>query len=247
MTTNHDASRAFILGGSCELAIDLAGCLVAQGIHPILTHRSEGGKFRIDKALNDAKGKYTCFPLDLRRLDPLTSLDHVLAEGVDYLVDFAQGELEGLVASIDTAAIASYFEANIANRTEVIQRVSRAMISQRKGRMLYVSSVAAGLPNPGQGIYAAAKQACEALYRNIGLELASRGVTTVTLRPGYVDAGRGRRYLEKNTGTALAKVPIGRALTTSEVVDTLMFLLSESAVGFNATVLTMDGGLSAGK
>lgn len=247
MTSFHDGRRAFILGGSCELAIGLAGCLIAKGLHPILTHRSGWGKIRIDEALKVAEGTYTCLSLDLERVDTLTSLDHELADGVDYFVDFAQGELEGLVASTDSGEIASYFEANIANRTEVIQRVSRTMIAQRKGRMVYVSSVAAGQPNPGQGVYAAAKQACEALYRNVGLELASRGVTTVTLRPGYVDAGRGRRYLEKNAGMALAKVPLGRALKTSEVVETVMFLLSESAVGFNATILTMDGGLSAGK
>ena len=81
----------------------------------------------------------------------------------------------------------------------------------------------------------------------MGLELAPRGVTTVTLRPGYVDAGRGQRYLKKNADAALAKVPIGRALDINEVVDTIWFLLSDSAVGFNATILTMDGGLSSGK
>jgi 3-oxoacyl-[acyl-carrier protein] reductase len=247
MTSYQDDSRAFILGGSCELAIGLAKCLVAKGLHPTLTHRSDGGKSRIDEALKAAEGQYTCFPLDLGNVDTLASLDPVLADGVDYWVDFAQGDLEGLVASTDMGAVASYFKVNIANRAEVIQRVSRAMIAQRKGRMVFVSSVAAGQPNPGQGFYAAAKQACEALYRSVGLELASRGVTTVTLRPGYVGTGRGHHYLEKNAGTALAKVPLGRALKTHEVVDTLMFLLSDSAQGFNATVLTMDGGLSAGK
>jgi 3-oxoacyl-[acyl-carrier protein] reductase len=113
--------------------------------------------------------------------------------------------------------------------------------------MVYVSSAAAGRPHPGQGYYAAAKQASEALYRNVGLELSTRGVTAVTLRPGYIDAGRGLRYLEKKADDALAKVPLGRALKIDEVVDAIMFLLSDSAVGFNATILTMDGGLSAGK
>ena len=78
-------------------------------------------------------------------------------------------------------------------------------------------------------------------------ELAGRGVTTAVLRPGYVDAGRGRRYLEQHANQALSKVPLGRALTVTEVVHTIMFLLCEEAVGFNATVLTMDGGMSAGK
>jgi len=53
--------------------------------------------------------------------------------------------------------------------------------------------------------------------------------------------------LKKNADAALLKVPIGRELEVSEVVDTILFLLSDSAAGFNATTLTMDGGMSSGK
>ena len=43
------------------------------------------------------------------------------------------------------------------------------------------------------------------------------------------------------------RIPLGRALTVQEVVEAVMFLLSDNAAGFNATTVTMDGGLSAGK
>jgi 3-oxoacyl-[acyl-carrier protein] reductase len=239
--------RTLILGGGCDLALGLAEALIAENVYPILTHRSVAGEARIHERLMPLDGAYEALCLDLGRKRTFAALEPVLDAGIDAMVDFAQGDLEGLVASAETTAVAAYVEAHIANRAAVIQRVSRAMISRRKGRMVYVSSTAAGMPHPGQGFYAAAKQAAEALYRNVGLELAPRGVTTVTLRPGYVDAGRGRRYLEKSAGAALAKVPLGRALEVREVVDAILFLLSESAVGFNATVLTMDGGLTAGK
>ena len=106
---------------------------------------------------------------------------------------------------------------------------------------------AAVRPNPGQGFYAAAKVASEALYRNLGLELGGRGITTVTLRPGYIDEGRGRAFLESRGDSALAKVPIGRPLTSQEVAETILFYLSDSAGGVNATEISMDGGLTAGK
>ncbi len=247
MTKDGRDRRALILGGSCEVAILLARAMIEKGIHPILTHRSEPAKSRIQASLNPANRKFSCMPLNLGELGSLTPLKQVLGQGMDYLVDFAQGDLEGLVASADSDAMLSYFEANITHRAQVLQLVSRTMTAQRKGRMVYVSSAAAGRPNPGQGFYAAAKQASEALYRNVGLELATCGVTSVTLRPGYIESGRGLRYLEDNADVALSKVPLGRALTVDEVVDSIMFLISDSAVGFNATELTMDGGLTAGK
>lgn len=247
MSLHYSGRRALILGGGCDLALGLARAMISHGLFPVMTHRSKPGRSRITEALHGVKGQYACFTLDLSAPTTLSLPDDPLGRGVDYLVDFAQGDLEGLVASADSDAVRSFFETNIANRARVIQQVARAMVARRKGRMVYVSSLAAERPNPGQGFYAAAKQASEALYRNLGIELAARGVTTVTLRPGYVDAGRGHRYLEKKADAALAQVPLGRALEMSEVVDTIMFLLSDSAVGFNATALTMDGGLSASK
>lgn len=235
-----------LLGGSCRLALDLAEGMIAVGMRPTLCYRNDAGKARIEKHLKGHFGQYAMLLLDLSVVDSAL-LEKAMDQGIDYLVDFAQEDLEGLVASVDTAHARAFFEVNVANRCEVIQRVTRRMVAQRRGRMVYISSAAAGRTNPGQGFYAAAKCAVEALYRNVGIEMAGRGITTVTLRPGYVDAGRGRRFMEKRDGTELAKVPLGRTLTVGEVTDTVMFLLSDGALGFNATVLTMDGGLAAVK
>ena len=121
------------------------------------------------------------------------------------------------------------------------------MLKKKKGRLIFVSSTAADMPNPGQGFYAAAKLASEALYRNLGLELGDRGITTVSLRPGYIDSGRGREYIKTRGEDVLEMVPIKRALTGTEVAETILFLLSDSAAGFNATEISLDGGLTAGK
>jgi 3-oxoacyl-[acyl-carrier protein] reductase len=247
MNLKFSGTRALLLGGSCDMGLALGEAMIASGLIPLLTYRNVLGQERINESLRAHGRKYDAIQLDLGAPEQSNGLDKLLNQGVDYLVDMAQGDLEGLVPTVDGRAVGEFFDANIRARAVVIQQVARAMLARKKGRMVYISSTAAGRPNPGQAFYAAAKQAAEALYRNLGLELAGRGITTVTLRPGYVDAGRGRRYLEKNARQALATVPLGRALTTQEVVDAILFLLCDSALGFNATVLTMDGGLSAGK
>jgi len=247
MNLKFSGTRALLLGGSCDLGLALAAAVIDAGFRPVLTYRNAQGQGRILEALGTPGGNYDAFHLDMKAPEKSSGLDEYLSQGVDYLVDMAQGDLEGLVAAVDGRAVGGFFDANIRARAIVIQKVARAMLARKKGRMVYISSAAAGRPNPGQAFYAAAKQAGEAIYRNLGLELAGRGITTVILRPGYLDAGRGRRYLEQNARQALAKVPLGRALSIREVVDAILFLLCDSALGFNATVLTMDGGLSAGK
>jgi 3-oxoacyl-[acyl-carrier protein] reductase len=139
-----------------------------------------------------------------------------------------------------------FVKAHLTHRALILRQAARNFLNRGQGRALLVSTTAAGRPKPGQGFYAAVKRGAEALYRNLGVELGSRGITAVTLRPGYVDAGRGRVYLSA-VPDALAGVPTGRALTPGEVADALVFLLSDNARSFNATELTMDGGLTATK
>jgi 3-oxoacyl-[acyl-carrier protein] reductase len=247
MSFTYSGTRALIMGGTCQMALDLSRTLIDRKIMPMLTYRSPQGLETIEAVLRNRSGQYAVCPLDLARSETLSELDEQLNRGLDYLVDFAQEDLEGLVASVDPAAMRGYLETNIAGRTAVMQRVARSMLAGRFGRMVHVSSLAAERPNPGQGFYAASKLAAEALYKNMGVELAARGITTVSLRPGYVDAGRGRDYLDKHAHAGLDKVPLGRALLSKEVVDTILFLLCDSAAGINAAVVTMDGGLAAAK
>jgi 3-oxoacyl-[acyl-carrier protein] reductase len=247
MRLEFSGRYALVAGGSCEMAVDLARAMIAEGIRPVLGYRSEQGRQNILKPLQAPPDAFDTLCLDLNQVHDLEQQAAHWPGSIDYLVDLAQEDLEGLVASADSDTVRRFFDAQVSGRAAMAQQVARRMLRQKKGRMLYVSSTAAGCPNPGQGFYAAAKCAAEALYRNLGLELASRGITTVTLRPGYIDAGRGRRYLQQKGEAVLERIPLGRVLTSAEVVQTIMFLLSDSALGFNATTLTMDGGLTAGK
>lgn len=246
LTWRFSGQRALVMGGSCQIGLDLAGLMIAAGLVPVLTCRSTKGRQKIQAHLEPLQGCHETVFLDLNNPDSVSSLADRVENSIDYLVDFAQADLEGLVASADPKTVRTFLDAQIGARSAVIQTVTRMMLTARQGRLVYISSTAAARPNAGQGFYAAAKLAAEALYRNTGIELAGRGITSVSLRPGYVDAGRGGIYL-RNNKNALSNVPLGRALTSREVAETIMFLLSDSAVGFNATVLTMDGGLCAAK
>lgn len=239
--------QALVTGGSCEIAIDLAKLLIKASITPVLTYRSSEGNRIIDKALTDYSGKYLTFPLDYSKPETLDNIQKSLNKNLDFLVDFAQGNFESLIASADDEKSALYLSESISFRAKMLKIVTRMMMNQKSGRLIFISSTAAKTPNKGQGFYSAVKLAGEALYKNIGLELGSKGITTLSLRPGYIKAGRGEKYLQHNENEILKKIPVRRALTSSEVAETIMFFLSDSARGFNATEILMDGGLTSGK
>ena len=236
-------NNCLVLGGACELALSLAPMLAAKGIHPVMTWRNSAGRERIESHLADLPGQYETMHLDL---GDHRSFDDLASRPFAYLVDFAHSHYESFVSAADGEEISRYFAENIAARAVILKHVTRMMLTKKQGRLVYVSSSAVERPAPGQGFYAAAKAAAEALYRNCGLELGRRGITSVVLRAGYVDAGRGRAFLQDRP-EAVKQIPVERPLTVQEVGETILFLLSPAACGINASVLTMDGGLSAGK
>lgn len=242
-----NGKKALILGGSCDLALSLTAALIKVQLCPLLTFRSDAGRKKIAASLSSQEGKYEAFYLNFGDRESLTALLAQTGEEIDFCVDFVQEDFESLIAAADEARIYQYFNNNVSFRAILLKKIARIMLKRKKGRFVFISSAAAGKTNPGQGFYAAAKLAAEALYRNLGLELGKKGITAVTLRPGYIQTGRGNIYLDSHGGEALRLIPAGKFLTADEVTQTILFLLSADAAGFNATELNMDGGMAAGK
>jgi 3-oxoacyl-[acyl-carrier protein] reductase len=247
MGAKKDKKRALVLGGSCQLALRLIPCLVSKQIQPLVTYRTLKAKAAIQTELAANKDKITLINVDLTDPDTLLNLEDALKQGVDYLVDFAHSDYECLVAGAKDTAIYEYFNANISVRTMVLKRVARCMLTNRFGRLVFISSTAAKHPNHGQGFYAASKAAAEALYRNLGLEMASKGITTAILRPGFANFGRGQRYLKLQHQRLDQLKKKGRIITPDALNNAILFLLAVADNSINGTVLTLDGGMTIGK
>ena len=244
MNIKFSGSTALIMGGTCTAAITLAEYMIKAEIFPVLTFRSQKGLNIINNQLNKFKGQYKTCHLNFNDFSSIDSAFKEIGNKLDYLIDFAHSNFESLIASASFDDISSYFTSNIIFRAEIIKRTARLMLQKKRGRLIFISSTVAHKPNKGQGYYAAAKLACEALYRNIGIEMGERGITTTIIRPGYLDAGRSLNFFKKNKDNILNKIPIKRLITIQELAETILFYISDSAKSFNADIITMDGGLT---
>ncbi|MFV0347018.1 MAG: SDR family oxidoreductase [Halodesulfovibrio sp.] len=259
-----------ILGGGCAIGQHLTRLLLDEGQSVTVTVSAEHRVPVLRNTLGlpqEQDSRLRILPLTLgNQASVENGLMQILEGGTPTRVaDCMHPHLEGLIAATEPDEAATYFAAAISARNHILHGLTRAMLAARHtrhpekhtpanggskpavaGRLVYLSSTAAGMPNAGQGFYAAAKSAAEALYRSIGVELAPRGITTAMLRAGYVDAGRGAQFLAAHPET-LHNIPLRRALTAQEVAATLHWLLSDAATGINATTIAMDGGLTACK
>jgi len=258
-----------IAGGSCELGLALGASLAADGMTVALTARDATGAARIHAALPEVavlrlhargperEGSHEDFaPATAAGNEDGNNAEDdtpetlperarvALGEAPRLFVDLLHSRFECLLAGAAPADIDLWAARDIAFRARLLRAVSRSMLAARDGRCVFVSSTAAERAAPGQGYYAAAKLAGEALYRAVGVELAPRGITACSLRLGWLDAGRGAPFLQSRAADAPLP-PTGRTVTVAESVQTLRFLLSAPATAINATTLTCDGGFGA--
>lgn len=234
------AGPALVSGASSELGLLLCTALLESGCRVFGLARSAAG-------LEHLRAKGIAGAL-LREPETAPELCATLAGAYPrYFADLGHSRFESLVGGAAPARIMEWAAQDIGLRARLLRAVTRAMLTMRAGRCLFVSSAAALHPAPGQAYYAAAKLAGESLFKSVGLELASRGITACSLRLGFIETGRGREFLKNRAARAAALMPAKKLLQADEAIQSMLFLLSDAAWGINAATVTMDGGFSAAK
>lgn len=115
-------------------------------------------------------------------------------------------------------------------------------------RVVLLSSIAALRPKIISGAYAASKAAVSQLCRVMAAEWAPSGVLVNALAPGTVDTPMVRAVSDPaaSKGYRPSGVsPIGRIAQPDDVVDVMMFLLSDAARYVTGTTIPVDGGTQA--
>jgi 3-hydroxybutyrate dehydrogenase len=138
-----------------------------------------------------------------------------------------------------------------------IKHAFPAMKKQRRGRILNVASINGLVGFAGKAAYNSAKHGLLGLTKVAALEGAPHGVTVNALCPGYVDTPLVRNQLgdlARTRGVPLERVledviyplvPMRRLLTTREIADYALFLVSDKGAGITGAAAVIDGGYTA--
>jgi len=95
--------------------------------------------------------------------------------------------------------------------------------------------------------YTASKGGVLALSREVGVELARRGVRVNALCPGPVNTPLLQELFAKDPVAAarrLVHVPMGRFAEVREIANAVLFLASDESSYVNASTFLVDGGIS---
>lgn len=137
----------------------------------------------------------------------------------------------------------SVVDTNLNGLYRIVKPALRSMIKSRWGRLVNVSSVVAQMGNPGQSNYVASKAGIEGFTRALAQEVASRNITVNAIAPGFIETDMTAELSAPQVEQMLARIPLNRMGTPSEVAHAVAFLVSEQASYITGVTLSVNGGL----
>jgi short-subunit dehydrogenase len=203
--------RIFITGASSGLGEGAALALAAQG-HTVTATAETWPQVRTLRATAEDRGvELAVIKLDLRDAIDLEHAATVAAES-DVLVLNAGIQESGAILDIPLQRVRESFDVNVFGHLDLVQRVVPTMVKRKKGKVIWLSSIAGLQAVPFLGAYAATKHAIEAIAGSMKAELEPLGISVATVAPGIFGTGfndTGAESMEqwRDDKTALVPVP----------------------------------------
>lgn len=163
---------------------------------------------------------------------------------IDILVNNAGITRDGLLMKMKEEEFDQVLSTNLKGTFNTTRFVSRAMLKQRSGRIINMSSVVGIVGNVGQANYAASKAGVIGFTKATARELASRGITVNAIAPGYIETEMTEVLSASVKEAATAQIPMGIFGKPQDIAKTAAFLASENARYITGQVIQVDGGMA---
>ncbi len=242
-----------VTGGTGAIGSAVCARLLAEGATVGICGRNEEKlkavveKFEREKIIRGGK----CIPIVLDVTDDKSIHDGV-AEFIsktgrlDAFVNNAGGGARGDSKPIfeqDIDVIDRVLNTNLRGTIVCAREAAKAMVPNKRGKIINMSSVVGMNGKATMSDYAASKAGILGFTKSIALELGQYGITVNCISPGMVnqipfDKGSEPRTTNKNC--------LGRFGYTDEVADLAAYIISDSGNYFTGHNFVIDGGRSLG-
>ena len=231
------------IGRACALELARAGATVA------LAARSANKLAALADEIAAAGGQAAAFTLDVASEESLKSGAKAVLERygkVEILVNNAGITRDGLMMRMKRADWDDVLSTNLTGAFLLTQALLPAMLKNRWGRIINITSVVGRTGQTGQVNYASSKAGLIGLTRSIAREVASRGITANAVAPGYIETPMTAVLDDKQREAMMAAIPLGRPGTAEDIAQSVAFLASDAAAYITGHVLDVNGGMFMG-
>ncbi len=246
-----EGKKVLVTGGSRGIGRAIVEAFAREGAEvAFVYHSNEQAAQDVVSSLQDQGfDKVSAHQCDVSCQQQVDDLVEKLVEqweGIDILVNNAGIVKDGLLATMDGDSWSKVISTNLDSVFYFCRAVTRPMMSQRHGRVINMSSVAAEFPNQGQANYAASKGGIQGLTRCMATELGRRGITVNAVAPGFIETDMTEAVRNAAEKEIKKQIPCRRLGKPEDIAQAVLFLASDEASYITGQILAVDGGLTLG-
>jgi 3-oxoacyl-[acyl-carrier protein] reductase len=237
---------ALVTGASRGIGKACVQTLAAAGYRVVLAARSVEKLEEVASTVRANGTETFVVAIDLASHDSIkAAFDKASKEfgRIDILVNNAGVTKDGLAVRMKPHDWEVVLQTNLSGAFYATQQVLQAMMRERWGRIVNISSVVGEMGNPGQANYVASKAGLIGLTKSLAQELGSRNITVNAVAPGFIETDMTHGLSAELKQKMLEHTPLKRMGTPADIASAVKFLVSDEASFITGHVLDVNGGI----
>ncbi|QRG65426.1 elongation factor P 5-aminopentanone reductase [Brevibacillus choshinensis] len=240
---NQQTPWALVTGASGELGQAIASGLAHAGVPLYLHYHQSEQKLNGLLALCQQLGVPAVkLQADLRDPLQISMMFEQLPVPPLLIVNNASADHIGLFSDVTLSQFDELVAANVRSAFLVSQAGLSAMLRERYGRIVNISSIWGMTGGSCEVLYSLTKGAVNTFTKALAKELAPNGITVNAVAPGAIRGGMMERFSPDELEMIAEEIPANRLGLPSEVAAVVCFLLSREASYVTGQIISPNGG-----
>ncbi len=242
--------RVFVItGGSRGIGFEIAKMLLSQNAKVAVCGRKKEG---LESAKEALKGGDNLLAVQAH-VAKEEDVENLFKKTLEHF-----GKVDGLINNVGMNIITSATDADYSLWQKIIEsnlsgtflcskKAGQIMRTQKRGKIVSISSIAGRRSAPAMGIYGIAKAGIEMMTKVLAQELAPFNIQVNSVAPCMVRTKFSEPFWSNKEiyDQIIRTIPMGRIAEPADVAHPVMFLCSDASNFITGQTIMVDGGASA--
>ncbi len=254
--------NAVVTGSTSGIGLAIARALAKEGANVMINGFGDPAAIEQERAAIEAEFGVRCIYSGANMAVPseiaaMVREAEVALGSVDILVNNAGIQHVSPIEEFPLDKWDQIIAINMSSAFHAIRAAVPGMKARKWGRIINTASAHSLVASPFKAAYVTAKHGVAGLNKTVALELATFGITSNCISPGYVwtplverqipDTMKARNLSREEVidKVLLAAQPTKQFVTVEQVAACAIFLCSDAASQITGTNISMDGGWTA--